>query len=46
MVALNLAICFLASRRFSVKPLQAEVREVVRDAIWALKEAHKNDHLY
>ena len=46
MLALVLAGCFLASRRFGVEPLQAEVRELVRDAIWALKEARKNDHLY
>lgn len=46
MLALNLAVCFLASQRFGVNPLQAEVREVVRDTIWALKEARKNDHLY
>ena len=46
MLALVLAICFLASQRFDIESLQAKVREVVRDAIWALKEVRKNDHLY
>lgn len=46
MLALVLAVCFLASRRFGVEPLKAVVREVMRDAVWALEEARKNDHLY
>ena len=38
MLALGLAVCFLALRRFGVEPLLAEVREVAR----ALEEAREN----
>ena len=42
MLALGLAVCFLALRRFGVERLLAEVREVARDAIGALEEACEN----